>query len=46
MASRKSKNWMQSQITENKLVEIYGHAAQTALDLAKDRVDLRQIVKE
>lgn len=31
---------------ENKLVEIYGHAAQTALDLAKDGIDLRQIVKE
>lgn len=33
-------------VLENKLVEIYGHAAQTALDLAKDRIDLRQIVKK
>ena len=31
---------------ENKLVKIYGHAALTALNLAKDGIDLRQIVKE
>ena len=30
---------------ENKLVKIYGYAAQIALDLAKDGIDLRQIVK-
>lgn len=31
---------------ENKLEEIYGLAAQTALNLAKDGIDLRQIVKQ